>query len=132
MSNSSQNLGIEAKLLELFKAYVEQVQNNPIKVHDFVGKEGDSVYRKKERPLTMEGYRVFCRENGLTVKKYFTNKDSKFDYLEDCCDQISDHIRKNQIEGGLVGIFNPSIVQRLNGLVEKSFVETKQEQPLFA
>jgi len=32
-------------------------------------------------------------------------------------------IRQDQISGGMVGQYNPSITQRLNGLVEKSQVE---------
>ena len=34
-------------------------------------------------------------------------------------------IRNNQIEGGMAGIYNPSITQRLNGLVERT--ENKHE-----
>ena len=41
-----------------------------------------------------------------------------------------DEIRQDQIEGGMSGIYNPSITQRLNGLTDKSEVMVK-EQPLF-
>ena len=37
---------------------------------------------------------------------------------------IEDEIRTDQIEGGMVGQFNPSITQRLNGLTEKTDVTT--------
>jgi hypothetical protein len=33
-------------------------------------------------------------------------------------------IRQDQIEGGMVGQYNPSITQRLNGLTEKTDVTT--------
>ena len=43
---------------------------------------------------------------------------------------LKEEIRENQILGGLLGFFNPSITQRLNGLVEKQEMAIK-EQPLF-
>ena len=39
-------------------------------------------------------------------------------------------MRQDQIEGGMAGMYNPSITQRLNSLVEKTQT-TIIEQPLF-
>jgi len=47
------------------------------------------------------------------------------------CSRIKKSIRKDQIEGGMVGQYNPSITQRLNGLVEKQETSITIEQPLF-
>ena len=35
------------------------------------------------------------------------------------CHAIREVIRQDQIEGGMAGIYNPSITQRLNNLVDK-------------
>jgi hypothetical protein len=43
------------------------------------------------------------------------------------CKCIEDEIRTDQIEGGMVGQYNPSITQRLNGLTEKQDVTTNGE-----
>ena len=44
------------------------------------------------------------------------------------CSHIKEEIRQDQIEGGMVGQFNPSITQRLNGLTEKTDVTTQGER----
>lgn len=117
------------KMWELFLSYKKWVEDNPIKVHDFVGKDGDSVYREKQRPLTFEGFDCYVMElEGIRskgVEQYFTNQDNAYtDYLG-ICSRIKRVIRGEQITGGMAGIYNPSITQRLNNLVEKT--ENKHE-----
>lgn len=115
------------RMWELFLLYKDGVKSTPILVHDFVGKDGDSVERKKERPLTMEGFENYLfREDVISdVSDYFENKDDRYkDYIP-ICRAIKKHIRQDQIEGGMAGIYNPSITQRLNGLTEKT--ENKNE-----
>jgi predicted transcriptional regulator len=43
------------------------------------------------------------------------------------CTHIREEIRNNQIIGGLLGVYNPSITQRLNNLVERSEIDHKGE-----
>ncbi len=38
------------------------------------------------------------------------------------CRTIKEEIRADQIDGGMAGIYNPSITQRLNNLTEKKEV----------
>jgi hypothetical protein len=47
------------------------------------------------------------------------------------CTHIKEIVRQDQIEGGMVGQYNPSITQRLNGLKEQ-VEQTNIEQPLFS
>jgi len=120
------------KMWEHFEAYRQEKKSNPILVQDFVGKDGDEVNRKKERPLTLEGFEVWCFEKGIIsdLSDYFENKQGRYaDYIP-ICRVIRKIIRNDQIEGGMAGIYNPSITQRLNGLTEKSEMTVK-EQPLF-
>lgn len=121
------------KLWELFEEYTAEIKAKPIKVHDFVGKDGEEVYRLKERPLTIEGFNNHCWKTGVIsdLKDYFSNKDNRYtDYIP-ICSHIKECIRQDQIEGGMAGIYNPSITQRLNGLKETSDVNVSVEQPLF-
>lgn len=120
------------KMWEHFQEYRKEKKNNPILVQDFVGKDGDEVNRKKERPLTLEGFEVWCFENGIIsdLSDYFENKQERYSDYVPICRAIRKIIRNDQIEGGMSGIYNPSITQRLNGLTEKSEVTVK-EQPLF-
>jgi len=116
---------------EHFLAYKEHVKSNPIIVKDWVGKDAMDVYREKERPLTDKGFYNYCRRNIGCVRQYFDNQDKLYDEYIAICSHIKEEIDQDQIEGGMAGIYNPSITQRLNGLVDKTEQRTIQEQPLF-
>lgn len=121
-------------LLELFNKYKLWRDKNPIMVHDFIGKEGRSDYREKQRPLTMEGFEDFVAEQPnmpLSLDAYFANRDNRYDDYVSICSYIRRQIRNDQIAGGMAGIYNPSITQRLNNLVEKTESKIQVEQPLF-
>jgi hypothetical protein len=92
---------------------------------------GTQVERKKEKPLTMEGFSMFCWDKISQVKDYFSNRDGRYGEYVLICARIKEAIRQDQIEGGMSGMYNPSITQRLNGLVEKTQTDIKVEQPLF-
>jgi hypothetical protein len=47
------------------------------------------------------------------------------------CSYIKREIRTDQINGGMVGQYNASITQRLNGLTEKTETTVTMEMPLF-
>lgn len=113
----------EEKMLELFELYYSDVKKRPFLVKDWVGKDPHEVYREKERPLTMEGFRIFCFKLGYTIKHYFDNTDNRYDEYSTICTHIKDIIRDDQISGGMAGVYNPSITQRLNGLVDKTETE---------
>lgn len=122
------------KLLELFKQYKKWRDENPIMVHDFIGKEGRSDYREKQLPLTMEGFEDFVSEipnMPLGLEQYFSNREGRYEDFVAICSYIKRQIRKDQINGGMVGIYNTSITQRLNNLVDKQETTLKVEQPLF-
>lgn len=108
------------KMYELFESYVKEVKDNPRKKHTFVGKDGKSEYERLEKPLTMEGFRIYCFKNQGCIKHYFDNTDNRYDAYSTICSHIKDIIRQDQIEGGMVGQYNTSITQRLNGLTEKT------------
>ena len=114
-------------MLQYFTEYCEYAKNNPIKVHDFVGKDGDEVYRLRERPLTIEGFENYCYNQGVIsdLSHYFANTNNAYADFLTICSRIRKTIRQDQIEGGMAGVYNPSITQRLNSLVEKS--ENKHE-----
>ena len=115
------------KMWELFSRYVEKTKSKPFLVKDWVGKDGDEIYREKEKPLTMEGFRAYGFENEVTIKHYFDNPDNAYDDYRTICSRISTCIKQDQIEGGMAGMYNPSITQRLNGLVEKVQSDTNLE-----
>jgi len=118
-----------AKMWELFTAYKERVKNKPILVQDFVGAMASEVERKKERPLTLEGFENYVADEGIIndLGDYFSDKGGKYPEFSTICSRIRRTIKQDQIEGGMAGIYNPSITQRLNGLVDQKASDDKQE-----
>jgi len=116
-----------------FLDYKKSVKVKPILVKDWVGKDGNEVYKEKERPLTIEGFENYLADQEIIedLGDYFKNKDNRYNDYAPICSRIKRNVRQDQVEGGMVGIYNPSITQRLNSLVEKSEINVKQEQPLF-
>lgn len=117
------------KMYELFVQYKAWVKKNPIKVKDWVGGMGKEITRLKERPITFEGFDCFVMNlegiKSLGIEQYFRNQDELYTDYIGICSRIKREIRDEQVSGGMAGIYNPSITQRLNNLVEKT--ENKHE-----
>lgn len=118
------------ELYELFERYKREVKANPRIKSVFGGKEFEERAEPLERPLTMEGFEVFCWNELGMVEQYFKNADKRYEEYIPICSRIRKEIRQDQIEGGMVGQYNPSITQRLNNLKEQ-VEQTNIEQPLF-
>ena len=115
-------------LYKLFEQYKKNVKSKPFKVKDWVGGYASEVKREKEKPLTMEGFECSV-PYPKTLDQYFANKEDRYLNFVAICSRIRKEIRDDQISGGMAGLYNPSITQRLNNLVDKS--ETIiSEQPL--
>jgi hypothetical protein len=122
----------EEELEAVWIRYKSEVKNNPRTVIEYHGKDGDERVKPLERPLTFEGFKVFCWQNKIgNIEQYFLNKDELYGDFVSICSRIKDEIRTDQIEGGMVGQYNPSITQRLNGLVDKQENTIKGEPRIF-
>jgi len=104
-----------------FEAYKIATKSRPILVHDFVGKDGNEVYRKRERPLTMLGFYTYLAKNKIIsdASDYFENDGDRYDEFKIVCQCIKNEITSDQIEGGMANIYNHTITARLNNLTEK-------------
>jgi len=121
------------KMWELFEQYRDEIKSNPIILVE--QKKGNTIIPKgfegelpdpivelpAQRPLTMEGFQNYLDANDIItdVTDYFENKDDRYSEYVRVCKRVKRVIRQDQIEGGMAGIYNPSITQRLNNLVEK-------------
>lgn len=111
------------KMWDLFESYKKEVKDNPKRVQDYVGKDGMMVYRDRERPLTDKGFFNYCRRKIGCARQYFDNQDNLYtDYIA-ICRAIRDEIDEDQLDGGMTNIYNSSITQRIQGLVDKKQVE---------
>lgn len=108
------------KLYELFEAY--KANRKPREIQKATATGVKSEWHTP--PLTMEGFENYCEDVIGCVHQYFVNQDNAYTEYLNICSRIKRLIRQDQIEGGMVGQYNPSITQRLNGLTEKTDVTT--------
>ena len=110
------------KLWEYFEAYRAHVKANPRKKMVFVGKDGSKDYELLEVPLTIEGFENYCADHDIIqdLSNYFANSDGKYSDYSTICSRIKRAVRQDQIEGGMVGQYNPSITQRITGMADKT------------
>jgi hypothetical protein len=119
------------ELFEMWKAYKLHVKANPRYRYIMAQKTGELVPEPLECPLTQQGFEVFCHDKfSVTINSYFDNKGGAYDEFSTICTRIVQERKDDQITGGMVGQYNASITQRLNGLKE-SVEQTNIEQPLF-
>lgn len=109
---------------DAYKEWLSDEAKNWPKIQ-YVGKDGDRKVDFPPMPYTLEGFKRYCRKHYGEVHQYFINKDELYGDFVPICTQVREEIRDNQITGGLLGFYNPSITQRLNGLTEKT--ENKNE-----
>ena len=118
---------------ELEKVWEEYKENLKVEAREwfkiqYVGKEGNRVTDAYKLPYSLDSFEVFCYKNHGHVEQYFKNKGGYYDDFVPLCTHIKKEIRANQITGGMLGVFNTSITQRLCNLSEKTEDVTPQEQ----
>jgi hypothetical protein len=118
-----------AKAFEEYKDNLKEQAKEWLKIQ-YVGKEGDRKADEQKVPMTFEGFEIFCYNRYGNIEQYFFNKDGYYEDFVGICSYIKKEIRANQITGGLLGFYNPSITQRLNGLKEQT-ENTNIERPIF-
>ena len=113
------------ELLKLFEGYLEWAKQNPIRKMVFVGRDGNREYELVDRPLSIDGFEVYCYGKQVTVENYMNNKNGSYEEFYSISLYIRKLIRDNQISGGMAGLYNASLTARINGLADKQ--ETKHE-----
>jgi hypothetical protein len=116
------------KLMEIFEAYKAHCADNPRIKWVLSQKTAEMVPEPLRVPLTNEGFEIFCYKNYSDVHHYFDNTDGRYSEYRTICTHIKKEIRNDQITGGMVGQFNPSITQRLNSLKEHTDVTSGDEK----
>ncbi len=119
------------QLEEIFKEYKSYTKTNPRFKYHLNQRTGDMVGEPLEVPFTIEGFEIFCHDKyNFTAKHYLENTNKAYEDFCTISTRIRKEIRDDQIKGGMVGQYNPSITQRLNALKEQ-IEQTNIEQPLF-
>lgn len=121
------------QLWDYFLHYKKWAIDNPIKVHDFVGKDAKEAYRLKNRPLTLEGFENWLEDEGVIKDlENYINTTSKGFFTEYA--EVATRIRKRCLDHNLnhaaVGEYQQNIIARYHGLANQ-VVNTNVEQPFF-
>lgn len=114
------------ELYKAFEEYKDDLKNQSkewLKIQ-YVGKDGERVAEPQKVPMTFEGFKRYCRNNYGEVHQYFNNELGYYDDFVNICTRIKEEIRENQIIGGLLNFYNPSITQRLNNLTDRQDLTT--------
>lgn len=121
------------ELLQAWEGYLTWLESEARKWPkvQYVGKDGAQVVDYPKMPYTFEGFKRYCYLKHGCVEQYFTNQDGLYSEFMGICSRIKDWIREDQITGGLLGNYNASITQRLNGLTDKTESRLSIEQPIF-
>lgn len=88
--------------------------------------KSDEVKFTAKRPYTLDGLAIFC---GISNWRAFRASHTDDEFLT-VIYAIEARVRDQQITGAMVGMFNGSIVARLNGLAEQveASINTEQQQ----
>lgn len=116
------------KMWELFQEYRAWCKESPYRVHDFVGKDGNSVERLKERPLTQNGFDNYLAQSGVisyNIDHYRFNLNGAYSEYVNVMKLIDSITKDDQLCGAMCGVYQHHVTARLLGLIDKS--ENKTE-----
>lgn len=82
-------------------------------------KAGTLINIPTRTPLSAESFTIFADITMETFRNYQSNKDNYRDFFE-VSTRIRTIIESNQFEGATVGAYNPNIIARKLGLVDKT------------
>lgn len=107
-------------LLQTFYEYVEHTNNSPFLVHEFVGKDGMSVMKAKQRPISVWQFENYVFEKGIakSLDQYFTNQNGSYNDFLEVTTYITRKCKAETIDGTLAGVYNGNITKALYGLTE--------------
>jgi len=122
----------EVELWEDFVEYREHIKSNPRTKIEYVGKDGERVETPLVTPLTVEGFENYVYDKrGFSIHDYMYSTEDRYERFSTIRSRVKKVVRQDQIEGGMVGQYNASITQRLNGLTDKQAIQVTETPPLF-
>lgn len=120
-------------LWELFENYVLHERNNPMYKVEYVGKDGRIENTPLETPITFEGFECYLADKNIinSLGDYVSNKGGSYDEYSTIITRIQKNCFVHNFKGASVGLFNPNIIAKKLGLVERVQNDVKVEQGLF-
>lgn len=121
------------RLWELFHLFMLWIDDNPYKVQDYVGKDGEMVYRQKQRPLTFIGFEKYLALEEIVsdLSSYEKNLDNRYELYVPIISRIRKICNGEIIEGASAGVYNAMIASRVASLIDRSEKTVKEEPRIF-
>ena len=111
-------------LWESFCEYAKAIQEEPIELpQQLVKGQGSTIKTGRvARPLTLQGFMCWAQlGHSWSSFKYAHRENEGFSAV---ISNIELAIRSQQIEGGLAGVYNSNLTARLNGLSDKTDIQS--------
>ena len=120
-------------LWELFEEYVKHEKDNPMTKTEYVGRDGNAVTTNLQVPITFVGFEVFLADKGVIndLGDYSANTNGKYEEFSTIITRIRNNCFSQNFKGAAVGLFNPNLIARKLGLVDKKETEVKGEPRVF-
>jgi hypothetical protein len=111
-------------LWEAAEEYFQWCVDNPLLRQDYVGKDADEVWRKFARPFTIAGLTIFLDVNPGYWHD-FRKQNAEDKGFTDIFKKIDAIIYNQKYEGAAIGLYNPMMISRDLGLIDKSETDVK-------
>lgn len=116
------------KLWQYACEYFERCAGQPWLKRDYKGKDAIEVDIPTSTPFLWSGLDDYLFEKGIisTLKDYRTGarnpeyKDGAYAAFSEVIRAIDEIMRRQKLEGAMVGAYNPNLVARLEGLADKT------------
>ena len=133
LTKSNKYIESPDKLWSLFIEYVQHEINNPMYKVEYVGKDGRIERTPLETPITFEGFECYLADNNVIndLGDYAKNDNGRYTDYAPIITRIQKNCFVHNFKGASVGLFNPNIIAKKLGLVEKVQNDVKVEQSLF-
>ena len=105
------------------QSYFDWCDKNPIRGARIVKSDDDGKETRDDmypRPYTFEG---LCLHIGVSDWSMFCTSNKNREGFADVLAWIRNTIRKNQIEGAIIGLYKENITARLNGIAENMAIQ---------
>lgn len=111
------------ELKDAAQSYFDWCDSHPIRGARVVKSEGDDKETRDDmypRPYTFEG---LCLHINISDWSMFCTSNKKREGFPEVLSWIRNMIRKQQIEGAVVGLYKENITARLNGIAENMAIQ---------
>lgn len=121
------------RLWELFLNYVEHERNSPLYKREYVGKDGEEKDTPLQVPITFEGFECYVSDLDIIqdLGDYSNVKNESYASYRPIITRITKNCFVQNFKGASVGLFNPNLIAKKLGLIDKSQTQIISEQPLF-